>query len=530
MAKSIYSTHFSTKTTPQSEPIPGTSQTKNNAGGFAWQVDKWNQLMRFLILGTQGGTYYVSEKKLTVDNASAVVECIRENGAEVVRRVVEVSEAGRAAKNDPALFVLALCAAAPDEATRKLALSSLEKVARTGTHLFTFLEMVQEFRGWGRAFSRAVGNWYSNKRLNDLAYQLIKYRQRNGWTHRDVLRLTHLVPDSDERNAVYRWVVKDEDSELLRRSDLINGFLKIQQAQSAKEAANLVTDYKLPREAVPTEFLKSKEVWAALLPLMPLTALIRNLGNMGSAGLLKEGAFDVINTVVEKITDADYLHKSRVHPVAVLIASETYYQGHGTLGSNSWPVVPQIVDALGKAFYASFANVEPTGKRFLLGVDVSGSMSNPLMGIRSISCAKAAAVLAMVTARTEQKYIIKGFTHNFVDLPITANTGLSEAMRITNGLNFGGTDCALPMQYALKHGIEVDMFCVYTDSETWYGQQHPVQALREYRQKTGIPAKLAVVAMESNDVTIADPNDAGMLDLVGFDSSLPTALAEFAKM
>jgi 60 kDa SS-A/Ro ribonucleoprotein len=54
-----------------------------------------------------------------------------------------------------------------------------------------------------------------------------------------------------------------------------------------------------------------------------------------------------------------------------------------------------------------------------------------------------------------------------------------------------------------------------------------VQALREYRQRTGIPARLTVVGMVSNGFTIADPNDGGMLDVVGFDSAAPALISDF---
>ncbi len=58
---------------------------------------------------------------------------------------------------------------------------------------------------------------------------------------------------------------------------------------------------------------------------------------------------------------------------------------------------------------------------------------------------------------------------------------------------------------------------------------HPVQALRAYRQKTGIGAKLVVIGMVSNGFTIADPNDSGMLDVVGFDTATPSIIADFAN-
>ena len=101
-------------------------------------------------------------------------------------------------------------------------------------------------------------------------------------------------------------------------------------------------------------------------------------------------------------------------------------------------------------------------------------------------------------------------------LPITRSSTLSEAVRVTSDLPFGATDCALPMLDALEQGIEADAFIVLTDNETWAGDVHPSQALRRYRRKTGIPAKLVVAAMTATECSIADPEDAGMLDVVGF--------------
>jgi len=43
----------------------------------------------------------------------------------------------------------------------------------------------------------------------------------------------------------------------------------------------------------------------------------------------------------------------------------------------------------------------------------------------------------------------------------------------------------------------------------------------------GIDAKLVVVGMTATNVTIADPNDKGMLDVVGFDTSAPNVMSEF---
>src|SRR5436189_3506400 len=97
-----------TRQTPQSEAILGSSQVPNSAGGYVWPVTDMVRLDRFLILGSEGGSYYTTERALTVDNAEAVLRAIQADGPAVVARVVEISEAGRAPKNDPAIFVLAL--------------------------------------------------------------------------------------------------------------------------------------------------------------------------------------------------------------------------------------------------------------------------------------------------------------------------------------------------------------------------------------------------------------------------------------
>ncbi len=105
---------------------------------------------------------------------------------------------------------------------------------------------------------------------------------------------------------------------------------------------------------------------------------------------------------------------------------------------------------------------------------------------------------------------------------------LDDVLKTVSGLPFAGTDCALPMVWALKNKVAADVFVVYTDSETWAGKIHPVQALRQYRERMGIPAKLIVCGMVSNGFTIADPDDAGMLDVIGFSTATPQLMSDFA--
>jgi 60 kDa SS-A/Ro ribonucleoprotein len=367
----------------QSEPIRGAGQVPNSAGGYAWAVGDWERLRRFLILGTEGGSYYASESTLTRANAAVVERCLAEDGPRTVAEIVAVSAEGRAPKNDPALFALAMAAGLGDEATRRAALDALPQVARTGTHLFQFATFVEGFRGWGRSLRRAVGRWYASRSVESLAYQAVKYRQRGGVTHRDLLRLAHpaaavsagnpTLEVAPEQARLFEWIVRGGDTDGLPA--IVEGFVRAQSARSEAEVAELIREYRLPREAVPSEHLLSRPVWEALLEELPMTALIRNLATMTRVGLLQPRS-GAAREVAERLGDAERIRRARVHPIAVLAALRTYASGHGARGRGSWTPVREVVDALDGAFYASFGNVEPTGKRLLLALDVSGSMAS----------------------------------------------------------------------------------------------------------------------------------------------------------
>jgi 60 kDa SS-A/Ro ribonucleoprotein len=525
---------FSTRQTPQHERIPGTAQRPNSAGGFAWAVDDWTRLDRFLILGSEGGTYYIGERQLTVENAEAVLRCLQADGERVVRRVVAVSAAGRAPKNDPALFVLAMAAGRGDPATRRAALAALPRVARIGTHLLHFAAYVEGFRGWGRGLRQAIAAWYTAMPADRLAYQTVKYRQRDGWSQRDLLRLAHPAAPTEQHQILFHWLTKGwegvgEAPHPDPALQIVWAFERAQRVTDERELVSLIRDYRLPREAVPTEWLDRPAVWEALLEEMPMTALIRNLATLTRIGLLTPTAATT-RRIVDQVSDGPRLRAARVHPIALLAALKTYAGGKGVRGQQTWTPVQAIVDALDSAFHAAFAHVEPTGQRWLLGVDVSGSMSaGTIGGVPGVTPRVAAAAMALLIATTEQRHTIMAFQDRFVPLPISPRQRLDDAVKLTDGLPFGGTDCALPMLWALEQKAEVDVFAVLTDSETWAGNVHPTQALQRYREKTGIPARLIVVGMTSNGFTIADPNDAGMLDVVGFDTAAPTIMADFAR-
>ena len=270
---------------PQSEPLDE-RQVANSAGGHAYPVDDMTRLQRFLILGSEGGSYYASERKLTLENVDAVKRCItasEDSGMDAVTEIVRIGASGRAPKLGPVLFALAMAASYGSDRVRQAAFNFLNDVARTGSQLQMFIDYIGTMRGWGRSVRRAVANWYLNKDIKDAVYQTVKYRQRYNWTHRDLLRKAHPKAGSGALNDLFAWITQGTMPPDDPSFALIHAY---EQAKTAdpKLLASLIRAYNLTWEMMPSEQLDKPEVWEALAEHMPLTALVRNLATLTRLG------------------------------------------------------------------------------------------------------------------------------------------------------------------------------------------------------------------------------------------------------
>lgn len=509
--------------TPQTERAES-NQVKNNAGGFVFALDDTAQLRRFLILGTASGTYYASAKDHTAQAAEVVQRMAAKGDPNLVRQIEEVSLGGLAARQQPTLLALAIACASPDRQLRTEAFALVPKVCRTFTMLATFVGYAKNQRGMGRGLREAIARFYESKTADSVAFQAVKYRQREGWTHRDMLRISHPTAPTPEHRAVYDFICGRDNDQLPAQ---VHAFNAIQNTTDPAKAAALISDARLPWEAVPDALVNEPAVLEALLPEMGAIALVRQLPRFARAGVTG-GHFTspVTQQIVDRLTDPDFIERGRIHPFQVLQARVGYANGTG-LNGGSWSPSRSIIDALDRAFDLSFQNITPSGTRTGVFLDVSGSMGAHAMG-SVLSARTVSAAMAMATLRAEPYTLTAGFTGRLSLLDISKTDSLATVLNKISGLPFGYTDCAQPMLWAMENEPTIETFVIYTDNETWAGNIHPHQALRDYRRKTGIDAKLIVVGITSTGFTIADPADKGMLDVVGFDASAPRVMAEFA--
>ncbi|GII86208.1 hypothetical protein Ssi03_41980 [Sphaerisporangium siamense] len=375
---------------------------------------------------------------------------------------------------------------------------------------------------------------------NDVAFRVCKARRRKtpqgeAFDVRDVLRIAHPAADAEQRKALFGWIAGNVgDDEARAELPAVDRFLTAKAVTSAEEAVRVVTEARVPWEFLPDAMLREPGVWDALVDTVGMTALVRNLARMTRIGTLKPMG-DATRRAVARLTDADAVHRARIHPMDAWLAMRVYASGRSQpnrrAAAQTWKPVPAVLDALEETYELAFGAVEPSGRRLLVAVDSSGSMAcvkvhaggSPIGTPYEVGCA-----MAVMLARIEDGgvHVIDVDTRVHAS-KVTPRTNLREIARWQP--SGGGTDLSLPFTWARDERLEVDGVVLFSDNETWAGRAHPSQALTAYGRSVNATARVVVASMTATGHSIGDPRDDGVLNVAGLDASLPLVVNGFIR-
>jgi 60 kDa SS-A/Ro ribonucleoprotein len=549
---------------------------------YTFKINFEDQIRRILILGSPLNKYSSMSSINTEIIKQYIQEKINEgHGDKILDIVREIYIDGRAPKQDMTFLIHAILCRTDDTQLRCRALTFLKEY-RTISQLYMWKSFHSKIpnpdgsvsKGFGRAVKSAINEWILSKSAKDMSYQFTKYIQRGEWGIVNLLKCCHLKTGSGDdrdrkdkngnpldklkdtsatdKDLVLRYMVDGYDAmdKLAIKFNLNEDpvYKYITAIETIKHChdnipmlIDMIQEYRLTREQIPTEGLADTDVMIALLTnkeqthiTMPLTALLRNLSNM--TRLLVFENKHVLSLVVAYLKNQTVISKARIHPVSILTAWFTYRTGHGKMSKHIWIPNNEINLALEEMFYLSFKNLTPTGKRLCFLIDASGSMTGPSL-CDGVSNAEAAALLAMVFSRAEanthasidhQFYLFTSGNEGFTDVSdlIHAKASFNDVLNAVQRSNWACTDISKGILNAMKYRRKFDGFVVITDNDVNSGIK-PSLALQQYREALNINAQLAVVATQLSDLTIADPEDPGMIDFCGFDSHGPKLLQEF---
>lgn len=541
----------------------------NFGGGYSLQMKPLDILERFLILGVEGTYFAFDQSGKKIPGKSGAQVFLEQNHQNIVtvlgtypqdayKLIYEISTQKRSISNYACLYATAVLCAHPDTNIRQLGYNLVPSVCRTGTHVFNFCEMVTSMRGWSRGLRNAVNQFYTLPNWDNFVYQTLKYRQRDGWSVKDVFRCTH--PDfgsnfqngtSVQKNALANYIVNNDRDTLAfdnlvqncayggesKGSKQVLAYLEMlswkQEDKSNKQMKQLIKliEYaNLTHEFIPTWYKNEAQVQEALLQNMPVGATIRNLAAYTASGLL--GPFgSASKLVVDRITNPEILKKAGIHPLQVFTTSRIYNQGKGELGSLVWGPNSKISSALEDCFNLSFSSAPVVGKNFMLSVDVSGSMSFPFQNKPFTYC-EIAAVIALTMVKREPNTYAVCFSNTLHDLNLTDKDTLQTATSKARQYNCGSTNAGLPIEKAIKEKLPVDVFLHITDNDYNAGK-HPLVLTEEFRNKMNRPKtrlmSIGLIPSTYGTVGFASEKDPYSLDIKGFDSSIPQIIHSFCS-
>ncbi|XP_061179489.1 RNA-binding protein RO60-like [Saccostrea echinata] len=563
-------------------------QVRNVADKFVFLQGPETKFAHFLRFGHSTNAYSSGSRDLETKDAECVLELIRNGkGLRVVEMIKGFSEEHLAYKQDYIIYALAICcrSSETDASTKRAGYDVLSQVCKIPTHLFKFVDYCQKISieqssksGWGRTHRKAISNWYIKHadvedHLTLMAYHLYhltKYRRRKGWTHRDVIRKSHLKIDKDFPRFVnnklypalkYLVMVAVKGKEFADSNDFtieqqgLRGFKSsvlakvityIEQVKEARKKSHedieglcrLISKHRFVREQIPTHFLNHKDVWIALSRHMPMTAMLRNLGKMSRLECLTEGSFGE-QLVLSKIQNEELIISRKIHPMTFMVALNQYQEEKSGNGKKEWPALESVINALKVGFEISLKCIPPTNKHILLSFGATESMvddSKKCIGMPSLSVSEAAAFLIKLTAKREESCELLVFSSNDCH-PRSVEVDDSEE-EIIHKLKMSDpsptSDVSLPIKYALeKRKYDIDAFVILTDSNTSSGSVHPSKAFKSYCE-TVKPVRetdpqLVVCDMLSSSVTIGDPTDVNTLNISGFDYNVPRIINDFIR-
>lgn len=519
--------------TPQNQPIPGreAEMIQGHSGSYTFDAGIWAMLRRCLLIGTAKSTYYAGKKELTDDFANVLTSAIASDPARVAKEIVYASD-GRSINNSAPILALVLLSMGESKEAKQAFQEIFSTVVRTGSHFYEWLSYTKSMRGFGKVVRESGKTWLSREDVKGLAYQLLKYQQRQGFTHRDALRLFHVKPPTEEHHQLFEWVVKgwEQLPKEIPNPALAQIWWYEWLKRNPEQTSQAISQGHLTHEMAAPVGKMDKAAWQLLFEEMPIGAMLRNLGSLTQLDVLQTDGRANLKRLEAMLNSKERLRSGRIHPIDVLKALKTYKSG-GQLGRSqkTWQPVPRIVDILEKALEMSFEVVEPTGKVFMHAVDVSGSMSWGVVDSVGLSCCEIATAMALVTAKAEKNYEIRGFATDFRYLGITAKDTFSSALQKSSNQNFGGTDASVAYDWMIKNKFKADVICFWTDSESWAGNKHPSEALAQYRKKINPEVKAVYITLAPYQLTLVDPSDPLSWDMGGFDPGIPRIIQMLAN-
>ncbi len=493
---------------------PYVQATQVNPEGFpSFKRSNEEAYLQVLLTNTLSGTYYADESSLLKESLDLHAAMAQNDPAFMARALVYARNSGLM-RLQP-IVGLAYLAKADRDVFHRI----FGQVIQTPGDLTDFVEIVRGGvtpGGMGRSIKTAINGW-----LNGMSeYHAIKYGSGGqGYSLRDVLRVTHPKPVNPVQDAIFLWLTDTEkwaQSELRNHTPQIDAFEQIKRINGGDQSAarTLIEHGRLPYEVVTGVIKPDQDTWAGLMRQMPYFALLRHLNTLQRAEVfqVRENA----QYVAERLTNIDALRKAKILPFRLFMAYRMF--------DAQTPAEKRISEALVEAMDAAFVNLPEMSGTVCIAPDVSGSMGGFISKQTKVQYIDIAGIFSGALLKKTRDVLVLPFERKVVDIKLSAHDSLMTTADKLAAINGGGTAVSAPVSYLLDHRIAVDTFIGITDNIEWAtdqsGRQGFLPTWNEYKAKVAPHAQAFLITIAPHRHAVAPQTEPDVFYIYGWNDSV----------
>ncbi|BFZ20325.1 hypothetical protein BsWGS_23364 [Bradybaena similaris] len=510
---------------------------------------------RFVCTGSEQGCHSVLPKQDYRDKVPSLHSLLTKESANgVIKRLRTILEKKSFVTKDPLLFALATIvrnmpvgvvdADSVRQGAYDLALDAFE----SPMDLFTFVSFDKAVSsharaGWGRGMKRIVTRWYESKKPLDLALETTRCKSGHGWSHRDIIRQTHIRPDKRSKGVavVLNYLARgrkyletfkaDEDDEeevqqvvaYLKDVELLTGST----AEDKELIRNLIERRKLIDRQIPSHLFQVKETFEGLLGHMNLIDIFRRIPKMASLAMLDHAAPEATK-IIEYLGNFDRIKEENIPPIVIFVALRRYE----TNKAKKWVKNHNVIRALYAAFNASLQCLPTIGKRILIAIHIDSRITrHRVSGANYFTPMMPCALMAKFFTQSETDVQIVYFHQKVSELKISPKmpmAGIIETIiQPTKEAQNSQFDLSLPLVWASLGEKQFDSILIMSDKKTVTSPEAFFNAINAYRTDVHLPnAKLAFIGL-SDHAVMGNKHDLNMLEVSGFNEKVPGLIYSF---
>jgi hypothetical protein len=374
----------------------------------------------------------------------------------------------------------------------------VSRISRRADDVLQVVAAYEHLFGW-KAFPASLKKGIADRMSKLSEYEILKYNRKGHPSFKDLLRFC-------ERRKNYP--LSSELRHYIFTGEVINPRVTPMIAARKELTSRNTWGDDIPElakragttwEVLVSQFGSKPEVWAAVIPLMPYMALIRNVGNFLDA----EMPLATIRMVANRIANAKAVEKSKqlpfrfmslyrtLNPAGTWFSQIRGYGGSTKRNRSAWDQrsVSLLLEAVETALDHSVNNIPELPGISCIASDNSGSMSYPISKGSSVTLMDTANILgAMVHKRAEESYIASFGNKAVWPLLSKRNSVITNMNEIaTFKANYRGhaTNAYEVFKHLFEQKIHVDRIIILSDMQCYDtgGNRSVAQYLAMYRRE-----------------------------------------------